>query len=81
MANEHRTATIDELWVEFKEAIKYGDFKKFKTRRGFDGYIKRLINGKPGKGWMFIFDTGDGLLTLEVEITEEMINGKCTKGY
>lgn len=44
-----KTVTRDELWLEFKKSIDSGNFKKFKTRRGFDGYINRLVKKNLGR--------------------------------
>lgn len=52
---ELKIVTKDELWLEFEKAIEYGDFKKFKTRQGFEGYINRWIKNNPGKDISFLF--------------------------
>ena len=49
------SATRDELWVEFKKSIDYGWFTKFKTRRGMEGYIDRMIKKRGGKYIKFVF--------------------------
>jgi len=53
-----KTITRDKLWTEFKKAIDSGHYTKFKTRRGMDGYLNRLIKKHCGKSILFIFSPG-----------------------
>ena len=41
--DKNRIVSVDGLWMEFEKAIKFGHYVKFKTRRGFDGWLKREI--------------------------------------
>lgn len=56
---KRKIVTCDELWLEFKKAIDFGNFTKFKTRRGFNGHINRLIKRRPGKELHFLFNPGN----------------------
>jgi len=68
--NKSRTVTREELWVEFRKAIDFGDFTRFKTKRGMDGYINRLIRKYPGKMITCRFNTGHGLLECRLMLAE-----------
>jgi len=50
-----RIVTRDELWIEFEKALKFGDLRGFKTRRGMNRAIDRLIKNLPGKEISFYF--------------------------
>ena len=50
-----KIVTRDELWKEFKKAIDFGHYAKFKTRRGMDGHLNRLIKKNRGKSLVLIF--------------------------
>lgn len=52
---KEKIVTRDELWTEFKRAIDFGNFTKFKTRRGMNGYLNRLIKKHCGKSIIFVF--------------------------
>ena len=55
MSSTESTVTVDELWIEFKKAIDYGHFRKFKTKRGMMGHIKRIWKNQGGKSIRFVF--------------------------
>lgn len=48
-------STLDELWVEYEKAIKFGHFEKFKTKRGMVGHLNRLLKKPKGKFLAFTF--------------------------
>ena len=73
-----RIVTRNDLWLEFKRAIDYGHFKKFKTKRGMNGYLDRLIKQCTGTFVKFKFSPGLGNYTEYVyKITKEDI--ECLK--
>lgn len=69
---EVRIVNLDGLWEEFKKGIDAGCYDKFKTRCGFDGYIRRLILNKPGKSLRFRFRDDKGVFAVELPITRNL---------
>ncbi len=65
------SATRDEIWVEFKKAVDYGNFTQFKTKRGMNGYIDRMIKKSGGKFLRFAFMGHKGCFELLYLITRE----------
>lgn len=68
---KEKIVTKDELWLEFKKAIDYGYFRKFATRRGFEGYLKRMIKKTQGKEISFLFDDGNRVTKCVLKLTRE----------
>jgi len=52
--------TRNELWFEFKKAIDYGNFTKFKTKQGMNRFLNQCIRKHPGKTLRFKFMTASG---------------------
>jgi len=71
---DFRIVDIDGLWLEFEKAIKFGHFKKFKTRRGFNSWLKREIRKHPGKAMIFKFNDGKGIFSVMLERTPEFMD-------
>ena len=72
---EQKTVTRNELWLEFKKSIDSGNFTKFKTRRGFDDFISRLVKNNPGKELCVYFLCGPNTLlkcTLKLKRESEV---------
>jgi len=70
---KQRIVTKDELWLEYKKAIDAGNFKTFKTREGFDGYLSREIKKKPGKEISFGFYDGYHITKCILKLSKEDI--------
>ena len=71
---EEKIVTVDELWAEFEKAIKFGNYKKFKTKIGMMRYIKKEANQHFGKELVFLFGA-TGYLRCRLEIKKEWIDG------
>lgn len=65
------SATRDEIWMEFEKAILHGNFTTFKTKRGLNGYIDRMIKQRNGKYLKFAFKGHKGYFELTYVITPE----------
>lgn len=78
---EEKIVTIDELWVEFEKAIKYGGFSKFKTKEGMIEHVKKCANSQGGKELVFSFKTGTGynFLRCRLKIKKEWIENDKNK--
>jgi hypothetical protein len=69
-----KIVTIDELWVEFKKAIKHG-FSQFKMKEGMIEHVKKCANVATGTYLIFVFKTapGNNFLRCILKIKKEWI--------
>ena len=71
--DKNRIVSVDGLWMEFEKAIKFGHYVKFKTRRGFDGWLKREIKKHPGRSMRFTFNDGRQVFRVELIVTPKLM--------